>query len=144
MLPLRAMKECSAFPKVQHYWNFTIRLFSDIIRTLVGVGSYPFAEKQSVYSTAPAEWAINISFSFYLIHGCAKAGRPARAYVQQLCEDTGCSPEDLPEAMNDRKGWRERVRDIRASSTTRWWWFLCNIDNLHTVVWFQITNNNHP
>ncbi len=29
----------------------------------------------------------------------AKAGRPARTYIQQLCEDTGCSPEDLPEAM---------------------------------------------
>ena len=33
----------------------------------------------------------------------AKAGRPARTYIQQLCEDTGCSPEDLPEAMNDRE-----------------------------------------
>ena len=27
-------------------------------------------------------------------YGCAKAGRPARTYIQQLCEDTGCSPED--------------------------------------------------
>ena len=36
----------------------------------------------------------------------------------QLCEDTGCSPEDLPEAMNDREKWRERVKDIRASGTT--------------------------
>ncbi len=36
----------------------------------------------------------------------------------QLCEDTGCNPEDLPEAMNDRKKWRERVRDIRAGGTT--------------------------
>ena len=26
-------------------------------RTLVGGGSYPSAEKQSVYSTAPADWA---------------------------------------------------------------------------------------
>ena len=52
----------------------------------------------------------------------AKAGRPARTYLQQLCEDTGCSPEDLPEAMNDREEWRERVRDIRAGGTTRWWW----------------------
>ena len=34
--------------------------------------------------------------------GRAKAGRPARTYIQQLCEDTGCSPEDLLEAMNDR------------------------------------------
>ena len=33
----------------------------------------------------------------------AKAGRPARTFIQQLCEDTGCSPEDLPEAMNDRE-----------------------------------------
>ena len=36
-------------------------------------------------------------------YGQAKAGRPARTYIQQLCEDTGCSPEDLPEAMNDRE-----------------------------------------
>ena len=52
----------------------------------------------------------------------AKAGRPARTYIQQLCEDTGCSPEDLPDAMNNREKWRERVRDIRASGTTWWWW----------------------
>ena len=50
-------------------------------------------------------------------YGRAKAGRPARIYIQQLCEDTGCSPEDLPEVMNDREMWRERVRDIRASGT---------------------------
>ena len=55
-------------------------------------------------------------------HGRAKAGRPARAYIQQLCEDTGCCPEDLPRAMNDREEWRERVRDIRSTSATWWWW----------------------
>ena len=48
-------------------------------------------------------------------YGWAKAGRPARTY--QLCEDTGCCPEDLPEAMNGREKWRERVRDICATST---------------------------
>ena len=46
-----------------------------------------------------------------------KQERPARTYIQQLCEDTGCCPEDLPRAMNDREEWRERVRDIRAAST---------------------------
>ena len=51
-------------------------------------------------------------------HGRAKAGQAARTYIQQLCEDTGCCPEDLPEAMNDREKWQERVRDIRATSTT--------------------------
>ena len=54
-------------------------------------------------------------------HGRAKAGWPAWTYVQQFCEDTGYSPEDLPEAMNVSEEWRERVRDISAGSTT-WWW----------------------
>ena len=48
----------------------------------------------------------------------AKAAQPARTFIQQICEDTGCSPEDLPEAMNDREKWRERVRDIRTGGTT--------------------------
>ena len=47
-------------------------------------------------------------------YGRAKAGQPARTYIQQLCKDTGCSPEDLPEAMNDGEKWRKRVRGIRA------------------------------
>ena len=57
-------------------------------------------------------------------HDRAKAGRPARTYKQQFCEDTGCSPEDLPDTMNDWEEWRERVRDIRAGGTARggWWW----------------------
>ena len=65
-------------------------------------------------------------------HGCAKAGWPARTYIQQLYEDTGCCPEDLPEAMNDREKWREGVRDICATSTT-WWWWICNNIRFHSV-----------
>ena len=45
-------------------------------------------------------------------YGQAKAGQPARTYIQQLCEDTGCSPEDLSEAMNYREKWRERESEI--------------------------------
>ena len=37
-------------------------------------------------------------------HGQAKAGQLARTYIQQLCADTGCSPEDLQGAMDDREG----------------------------------------
>ena len=59
-------------------------------------------------------------------HRRAKVGQPARICIQQLCADTECSPEDLPEAMDDRKGWRERVRDIRADGATLCWWFLLN------------------
>ena len=51
-------------------------------------------------------------------HERAKAGRPARNYIQQLCADTGCSPEDLPEVMGDREEWRERVWNIRADGLT--------------------------
>ena len=50
-------------------------------------------------------------------HGRAKVGRSAKTYIQQL----GYSLEDLPEAMDNRDGWRERVWEIRARSAT-WWW----------------------
>ena len=88
----------------------------------------------------------------------AKAGRPAKTYIQQLFEVTGCSPEDQPEVMNDREKRRERVRDIRAGGTTWWWWWYqlpghafffyffvsvinhCHIDGLHlfwhSFEWF--------
>ena len=56
-------------------------------------------------------------------YGQSKAGRPARTFIQQLCDYTGCNPEDLPKAMNDRETWRERARDIRASQTSWWWWW---------------------
>ena len=70
-------------------------------------------------------------------HGRAKAGRPARTYIQQLCEDTGCCPEDLPRAINDREEWRERVRDIRATSATWWWWWLvlCEMQSVSSRIW---------
>ena len=48
---------------------------------------------------------------------------PARTYIQQLCADTGCSLEDLPAAMDDREGWRERIWEIRAGGVTWWWWW---------------------
>ena len=44
----------------------------------------------------------------------AKAGQPARTYIQQLCAYTGCSLENLPEAMDNRKEWHERVIEIHA------------------------------
>ena len=56
-------------------------------------------------------------------YGRSKAGRQAQTYIQQLCEDTGWSPEYLPEATNNREKWRERVRDIRAGGRTWWWWW---------------------
>ena len=70
-------------------------------------------------------------------YGQAKAGRPARTYIQQLCEDTGCNPEDLPEAMNDREKWREMVKDISAGGTTWWWWVLFTVAPFFKKIIFQ-------
>ena len=72
-------------------------------------------------------------------YGRAKARRPARTYIQQLCEDTGCSPEDLQEAMNDWEKWRERVRDIRTGGTTWWWWFIFEIMKVSWLLCEQLT-----
>ena len=69
-------------------------------------------------------------------YGQSKAGRPAQTYIQQLCDDTGCSPEDLPEAMNDREKWRERVRDIRAGRTTWWLWYYIILYYIILYIYF--------
>ena len=71
-------------------------------------------------------------------HGCARVERPARTYIQQLCEDSGCNPEDLPEAMNDREKWRETVRDIRAGGATWWWWWWWPWMQLMSVIMIKI------
>ena len=66
-------------------------------------------------------------------HGRAKAGRPARSYIQQQCADTGYSLENVPGTMGDRDGWRERVREIRASGTRWWWWWMKTM----STQWFK-------
>ena len=58
-----------------------------------------------------------------LSHGRAKTGQPGRTYIQQFCVDTGCCLEDLLEAMDNRDGSQERVREIHADGAT-WWWSL--------------------
>ena len=67
-------------------------------------------------------------------HGRAKTGQLARTYIQQLSADTGCSLEDLPEAMDDREGWQQRIKEIRASGAT-WWWHLGVSLNIYEHDW---------
>ena len=56
-------------------------------------------------------------------YGWAKAGRPARTYIQQLCEDMRWSPEDLPEAMNDRgSGERGSGISVLVAQRDEGWW----------------------
>ena len=60
--------------KLQHFWSLTVRLLSVISGHSLG-DSYSSAKMQSVYSTAPADWAIskwsrNIEKTVYLIRNC--------------------------------------------------------------------------
>ena len=57
-------------------------------------------------------------------YGRAKVGQTVRTYIQQLCADTECILEDLPEAMDNRDKWRVRFREIRAGSTIWWWLYI--------------------
>ena len=61
-------------------------------------------------------------------HGRAKTRWPARTYIQQLCADTGCNPKDLLEAVDDREGLWERVKDIGVDGAT--WWNLSILNNI--------------
>ena len=140
------MKGYSAFPK--YYWSFTItwlRLekkrdgnYTRMLRAILNKSRRQHPTKHQLYAHLPPitktiqvrrikrvghywrsrDELISNALLWTPTYGRAKAGRPAQTYIPQLCEDTGCSPEDLPEAMNDREKQRERVRDIRASGTT--------------------------
>ena len=54
-------------------------------------------------------------------HCRAKAGRPERTYIQQLCEYTGCSPDDLPEARNDSGERVSGISVLPARHDDEWW-----------------------
>ena len=75
-------------------------------------------------------------------YGRAKAGRPARTYIQQLCADTGCNTEDMPEAMVDRKGWWERINDILADGATWLWCYLTRIILFDTSFIYRLLNGS--
>ena len=51
--------------------------------------------------------------------GRTSVRQPARTYLQQLCTDTGYGLEDLPEAMDDRDGLRERERERELGKSVR-------------------------
>ena len=124
-------------------WTLTKRLekkldgnYTRMLRAILNKSWRQHPTRHQLYGNLPpitktiqVRWAIHaghcwrsrdelISDVLLLTPHIAKAGRPARTYIQQLCEDMGCSPEDLPEAMNNREKWQERVRDICASGST--------------------------
>ena len=57
--------------------------------------------------------SIGYGFVLAFTYGRGSVGWPARTDLPQLWSDTGCSLEDLPRAMDDRDGQRERGRGVR-------------------------------
>ena len=131
-------------------WTLTNRMekrldgsYTRMLRTILNKSSGQHSTKQQLYGHLPPitktikirltrdagyYWRSRDEFISDVVlwtplHGRAKAGQPARTYIQQLWADTGYSLEELPEAMGDREEWPERVRDIRADSVTWWWWW---------------------
>ena len=61
-----------------------------------------------------------------LIHGPTSISKPARTDIHQLSTDTGCRQDDLSGAMDDRKRWWERVKELCAVCVA-WSWIFCFI-----------------
>ena len=53
------------------------------------------------------------------MYSCRPLHMDGQRQDDQLYADTGCSPEDLLKAIEDREGWGERVGDIYVDSVTR-------------------------
>ena len=102
----------------------------------------PIMKTIQVRRTRHADELISDVLLWTPAYGQAKAGRSARTYIQQLCEDTGCSPEDLQKTRNDREKWRESVWDICASGTT-WWWYMKDLalNDLQGLIWTPTKQN---
>ena len=60
-----------------------------------------------------------VMFSYGLPHMAEQMQGDQLTPTYRISEDTGCRPEDLPEAMNDWDEWLERVRNVCAGGTTR-------------------------
>ena len=107
-------------------------------------GSYLSAEKPSVYSTAPTNWArrskdelISDVLLWTYTHRCASIGRPARINLHQLYEELRSCLKDLPGAMDDRDGWKERIREICAVRATWWWWWWWWYIMKNKTLWYR-------
>ena len=77
-------------------------------------------------------------------YGCAKAGRPARTYIQQLCEDTGCNLKTCRRRwMIGRSGERgSGISVLAAQHDDDVSYVIPIIQFLQTVKWFQVFHTN--
>ena len=109
---LKVQKRIREKSEVQIYYISQNALHSDYISYDIQMCVCKYIKKLYIY--------IYIYSCIYTpSHERGKEGRPARTYMQQLCTDTRYRLEDLPGAMDNRDGWRGKVREIRADGVTR-------------------------
>ena len=61
-------------------------------------------------------------------YGHTSVAPEAKIYIHQLCADIECRLEDLPRAIADMNGWRQKINITSLSSrtdSTTWWWWCC-------------------
>ena len=89
-------------PKFQYHLNLIIVLFTVISRTLIG-RSYPAVEVQSMYSTAPADWATKIWWMKSSLNNRINNAEVKREFVR------------IFESSRKKKKWKEKNLTINAS-----------------------------
>ena len=97
---------------------------------------------------------ININIYIYIyiyiyIHQCYLAGKYLHSSVLTHYSVgtgcTGCSQEDLPEVIDDRDGWHDKIKEFYAINVTWWWWcrlyiyiFMCHYSpSIHSYRLFR-------
>lgn len=51
-----------------------------------------------------------------------------KMYIDHLMEDTGCRLDEIPNAMNDRNGWKQHVIECWVCSTLWWrYWYIGSV-----------------
>ena len=109
-------------------WTLTKRLekkldgnFTRMLRAILNKFWWQQPTRYQLYGNLPPiTKTIQVRRTRHAEH-CWRCRDELITYIQHLCEDTGCSPEDLPEAMNNREKWLARVREILARGTT---WYI--------------------
>ena len=109
-----------------------------ILRAILNKSSWQDFTKEQLYGhLIPIVKTIQVSLTRHARHTPRDpftwTSKSARTYILQFSVDTRCSLEFILGVIDDRDGWRERVREIRAGGAT-WWWFIL-VNFLKFFIW---------
>ena len=109
MLPTVSNKSWKQHPTKQYLYNH-LPLISWIIQVR--------QTRHAGHCWGNSDGLINNVLLWTPIHECSSVGQSAKTSIQQLSVNTGCRLEDVLGVMDDRCGWRERVKEICTEKIT--------------------------